>query len=59
MPVNDILKMMLVFVHFFASAVAVATILRTDFLILSYYTSLLTRKAVDRIQAPSRWSVRP
>ena len=51
MAVNDILKMMLVFVHFFASAVAVATILRTDFLILSYYTSTLTRKAVDRIHS--------
>lgn len=49
MTVNDILKMMLVFVHFFASAVAVATILRTDFLILSYYTSPLTRKVVERI----------
>ena len=49
MSFDDILKTGLVFLHFMASAVALATILRADFLILMHYTSKLSTKACDRI----------
>lgn len=51
MTFDEIFKTSLVFVHFFASAVALATILRADFLILTHFTSKLSPKACARIHA--------
>ena len=51
MTFDEIFKTGLVFVHFFASAVALATILRADFLILTHFTSKLSVKACARIHA--------
>ena len=51
MTFDEIFKTSLVFVHFLASAVALATILRADFLILTHFTSKLSAKACDRIHA--------
>ena len=51
MTFDEIFKTSLVFVHFLASAVALATILRADFLILTHFTSKLSSKACDRIHA--------
>jgi hypothetical protein len=51
MTFDEIFKTSLVFVHFFASAVALATILRADFLILTHFTSRLSPKACVRIHA--------
>lgn len=51
MTFDEILKTSLVFVHFVASAVALATILRADFLILSNYTQTLTARVCDQIHS--------
>lgn len=51
MTFDEIFKTSLVFVHFFASAVALATILRADFLILTHFTSKLSMQACARIHA--------
>ncbi|MGC4060593.1 MAG: hypothetical protein QM749_06985 [Aquabacterium sp.] len=51
MTFDEIFKTSLVFVHFFASAVALATILRADFLILTHFTSKLSPKACARIHS--------
>ena len=49
MSFDDVLKTSLVFAHFVASAVALATILRADFLILSRFSRQLAPKACERI----------
>lgn len=50
MTFDEILKTVLVFAHFVASAVALAAILRADFLILLRFNSVLSPKACARIQ---------
>lgn len=49
MTFDEILKTSLVFAHFFASAVALAAILRADFFILTRYGSALNAKSCARI----------
>lgn len=51
MTFDEIFKTSLVFVHFLASAVALATILRADFLILTHFMSSLSAKVCARIHA--------
>lgn len=50
MTLDEILKTGLVFAHFVASAVALAAILRADFLILLRFNSALSPKACARIR---------
>ncbi|MFT3856606.1 MAG: hypothetical protein QM742_03545 [Aquabacterium sp.] len=54
MTFDEILKTSLVFAHFFASAVALAAILRADFFILTRYGSALTAKSCARIHGVKR-----
>ena len=51
MIADEILKTGLVFMHYFASAAALMTIVRTDFFILSHYTNALTPESCGRIHA--------